>query len=271
MAKGILTSLHGRLLGLDSDGRLLVPGGIVNGGEGKSPILMPGGSDVAIFDDFTGAAQAYSTTPISGWRSRKGSDGACVDWTGTDAASGTIVGTIGSTTASMAVSGSQMDRGLDWKANQGGLTLEVRIKLSQIATIAAYIGFTDQVSALEMPINSAASADTITTTCTDGCGFLFDTSFATKKWWAVGVANDVDAVGSASLLAPVAATYDVLRIELDTSGNASFYLNNKRIASVPNAVTPTIALTPVIAGFNRTTTAAPTLTVDYIALSGKRV
>jgi hypothetical protein len=227
---------------------------------------------VTQFDDFVGGGQALSTTIINGWRSRKGSDGACVDWTTTAAVSGTVVGTIGNTTASMAVSGTQLDSALSWKANQGNLILQARVKLSVITNIAAFIGFTDQTGALEMPINSAASADTITTTATDAVGFMFDTSMATDDWWLVGVANDVDATLQDMAAAPVAATYATFRIELSTAGVATFYYNGTAVGtSMTGAVTATVALTPIIAGFNRTTTGAPTITADYLYVSADRV
>lgn len=270
MAKGILTSLHGRLSGLDADGRLLAPGGLTVGGEGQSPIVLPGGLHVAFFDDFNGASVAYSTTPLNGWRSRKGTTNA-VDWTLT--APHSIQGTLGDTTASMAVSGIQFDRGLDWKANQGNVTIEARVKLGKIATIAMFFGFTNQVAALQMPIQSAASADTFTSNAADATGFMFDTSMTTKNWWLVGNAASVAPVAVNTALAPVAATYEVLRIELDTLGNATFYRNNKRIGRLALAVTPTVALTPVIAAFNRATATDGTciVTADYFALSGMRV
>jgi hypothetical protein len=225
------------------------------------------------YDDFCGGGVAFSTTIQSGWRSRKGSDGACVDWTVTPAVSGTVVGTIGSTTASMAVSGVQLDRGLSWKANQGDLILEARVKLSAITNIAVFIGFTDQTGALEMPIQSAASADTFTTNATDAVGFMFDTSMATDTWWLTGVANDVDATHQNSAAVPVANTYQVFRVELSTAGVATFYIDGVQVGTstgLSGAVTATVALTPVIAGFNRTTSGTPTITADYVCVSGAR-
>lgn len=224
------------------------------------------------YDDFEGGGVAFSTTVSSGWRSRKGSDGACVDWTVTPAVDGTAVGTIGNTTASMAVSGIQLDAGLSWKASQTDLVFETRLQLSRITNIAVFCGFTDQTSALEMPIQSAASADTITTNATDAVGFMFDTSMTTAKWWLVGVANDVDATAQNSSVAPVAATYNVLRVELSSSGVATFYIDGVAVGSaMTGALTSTVALTPVIAAFNRTTTGAPTVTSDYIYTSAARV
>lgn len=265
----IQTSLHGRLLGLDTQGRLIVPAGVVSGNHG-SQIALASPSTAGFFEDFTGSGQAFSTTVIDGWLSRKGTTNA-VDWTVTEAVGGTVVGTIGDTTASMAVSGVQLSRGLNWKANQGNLVLEARVKLSQITTITTFIGFTDQVAALEMPIQSAASANTLTTTATDAVGFMFDTSMTDDKWWLVGVANDVDATHQDTTFAPVAATYEVFRIELTATGAANFFRNGKQVGStMSGAVTATVALTPVIAGFNRTTSATPTITADYIHVSASR-
>lgn len=224
-----------------------------------------------MFDDFDGGAQAFSTTIIDGWRSRKGSDGQCVDFTVTEAVGGTVVGTIGDTTASMAVSGVQLDRALTWKANQGNLVFETRVKVSQIATIALFFGFTDQVGALEMPIESAASANTITTTATDAVGFMFDTSMTDDNIWLVGVANGTDATHEDTDIAFVADTYKVLRIELSTTGVATFYIDGTQVGSaMTGAVTATVALTPVLAGFNRTTTGTPTITADYVYVSANR-
>lgn len=226
---------------------------------------------VAEFDDFCGGGVAFSTTIQSGWRSRKGSDGACVDWTVTPAASGSVVGTIGSTTATMAVSGVQLDRGLSWKANQGDLVFEARVKLSAITNIAVFIGFTDQTAALEMP--ASLSVTTFTTNATDAVGFLFDTDATTDTIRLVGVANDVDATHQDTSLAPTAATYAVYRIELTTAGVATFYIDGVQVGSasgLSGAVTPTVALTPVIAGFNRTTSGTPTITADYVYTSAAR-
>ena len=274
----ILTSIHGKQLGLDDQGRLVCPGGfrtgsgLVNGAVGGQ-IDIHSALSTTFFDDFSQSTQAFSTTPVNGWLSRKGTTNA-VDWTTTEAVNGTVVGKVGDTTASMAVSGVQLSRGLNWKANQGQLVFEARVQTGIITNIAIYIGFTDQVAALEMPIQSAASADTITTNCTDGCGFMFDTSMTTQKWFIVGVANDVDATLQNTTIAPVAATYQVFRIEVGTTGLATFYINGTQVGTqMTGALTATVALTPVIAAFNRTTANGATtiITADYIHTSALRV
>jgi hypothetical protein len=229
---------------------------------------------VDVFQDFTGGSVAFSATLPAGpnaFRSRVGTTNA-VAWTTTGAAGGTVVGTIGDTTASMAVSGVQLDSGLDWRADQGDLWFEARVKQSTISTIAVFIGFTDQVSALEMPIQSAASANTLTTNASDAVGFMFDTSMTADTWWLVGVAANTDATHQNTALAPVADTYATFRVELSTAGVATFYYNGAEVGTaMTGAVTATTLLTPVIAGFNRTTTGTPTITADYVYVSGLRV
>jgi len=252
------------------DHELLVRSGNVILGAPGAQIYLPSNEKVAFFEDFEKSGQAYSTTAVDGWLSRVGTTNT-VNWTVTEAVSGTVVGTIGDTTASMAVSGVQLSRGLNWKANQGNLVFEARVKLSQVTTISVFVGLTDQVSALEMPIQSAASADTITTNATDAVGFMFDTSMATDNWWLVGVANNVDATAQNMGSAPVADTYATFRIEVSSAGVATFYYNGTAVGTaMTGAVTATVALTPVIAGFNRTTTGTPTVTADYVHVSADR-
>jgi hypothetical protein len=265
-------SLFGNDLGLGPRGELLTRSSLVSGAHGKQ-IVLPSIDTEAFHDGFGGSGQAYSTTPINGWLSRKGTTNA-VDWTLTEGVAGGIVGKVGDTTASMAVSGIQLARGLNWKANMGGLRQLWRVKLGIITNIAVFIGFTDQVAALEMPIQSAASANTITTNATDACGFFFDTSMTADTWWTAGVKADVDTTHFNTTFAPVADTYAYFGIEVSALGAASFFYNGQQVGTtMANAVTATVALTPVIAAFNRTTANGATtiVTANLFNISGNRV
>lgn len=247
---------------------MLVRSGVAALGATGGQIYLPSAQKVAFFEDFEKSGQAYSTTAVDGWLSRVGTTNT-INWTVTEAASGTVVGTIGDTTASMAVSGVQLSRGLNWKANQGNLVLEARVKISAITNIAVFVGFTDQVSALEMPVT--LSTTTFTTNATDAVGFLFDTAATTDTIRLVGVANDVDATAQDTSLAYVADTYKTFRIELSAAGVATFYIDGTAVGTaMTGALTATVALTPVIAGFNRTTSGTPTITADYMHVSADR-
>ncbi len=276
MPRQILKSQHGRELGIDSQGFTLSKG-FASGepGTGRTLDIDPNPHRAILFEDFLGGGVALGTTLAAvgnAFRSRVGSDGAVVNWTVTPAVNGTIAGVLGNTTASMAVSGVQLDAGLDWRASQGNLVMEARVHLSKITNIAVFVGLTDQTGALEMPIHSAASGNTLTTNATDGVGFMFDTSMTDDTWWLTGVANDVDATAQNTGVAPVISTYEVLRVELSAAGLANFYRNGVQVGStMTGAVTAGTVLTPVIAGFNRTTSGNGTITADYVYVAGDRV
>lgn len=223
-------------------------------------------SMVRLYDDFEGDVIADQ------WgNATKGSDGATVDFAISADVNGKVRGTTGAGAGgTMAANGIQLHRALNWKANQGGLSFEARVQVSAITNISFFVGLTDQIASLEAPVTSAASADTITTNATDAVGFMFDTSMTTTKIWLVGVANDVDATAQNSLIAPVAATYITLRVDVTPAGVATFFINGVAAGTaMTGVVTATVALTPVVTVFTRTAASA-TMDVDYISVQALR-
>lgn len=221
-------------------------------------------SGPVLFDDFLGDLIGDE------WGVRKGSDGQAVDFAINAQADGAIRATTGDdAAASMAANGVQLESALNWKAANGGLSMTARVRIEAITTCSLFVGLTDQVSALEAPIISAASADTITTNATDAVGFMFDTSMSTDRIWLVGVADDVDATHVDSGVAPVAATYITLRVDVSAAGVATFYINGTLVGTVEDAVTPSVALSPVITFFRRAATATY-VDCDYILVRQNR-
>ncbi|HEX6992387.1 MAG TPA: hypothetical protein VF151_10895 [Gemmatimonadales bacterium] len=153
--------------------------------------------------------------------------------------------------ATMALNGAQMHSQLNWRANGGGLVWEGRVNLDAITNVCLFIGMTDQRAALEMPFTLAAG-DVLTANATDACGILFDTGADTDDWWLVGVAAGVAAAKQDTALAPVAGTFELWRVEVNSAGQATFYRNNVLIGTaMAGAVTSSVLLTPVIAAFSR--------------------
>jgi hypothetical protein len=217
-----------------------------------------------LFDDFLGDVLADE------WGAAVGSDTA-----GATAAINAQIGgvvrmtTANSTAGTMATNGAQLHSALNWEAENGGLVFEARVKLSAITGVALFVGFTDQVAALEIPIQSAGSSETLTSNATDAVGFLFDTAMATDNIWLVGVKNNTDATHQNSGKAPTAATFHTYRIEVDSSGNATFFFDNVQVGTVmAGALTASVALTPVIAAFSNST--AKNVDVDYIFVQSER-
>lgn len=263
----ILTSIHGRLLGLGHNKELIAPEGLVSGRHGKQ-LSHSAPSIVSKFDDFTSGFDTDS------WLATEGTDSATSD---AAVLSGGIGGVLRLTTGDagtgLAADTEQItQKQLMWQASNGRLAAEFRLKLSAITTCWVFIGFTDTVAAaLEAPIMSAGSADTLTTNATDAVGIMFDTRMATDNWWLTGVKNDVDATAQNSGFAPVANTYETWRIEIDASGNATFYRNGNPVGVVmSNAITPATDLTLVMAASKTSVAASMTVDFDYVHASMAR-
>jgi hypothetical protein len=248
--RNILVSLHGNRLGLNTAGDLIADGRIMALNAG-SPARR-----VTWFDDFLG------DTINAGYALLEGTDSATSDFAISTGVGGTAILTTGdSATHTMAGNGISVDLGaLFWKASNGGLTFETRIQLDVITNVAYFVGFTDQVTPLEMPWG--LSTTTYTSNQSDGFGFLFDTAATTDTIRCVGVKADTDGTPVDTSLAPVAATYMTLRVECDTAGTARFYADGVLVGTITNAVTTTVALTPIIAAYSSATSSV-VFTVDY--------
>lgn len=216
-------------------------------------------STLELFDDFLG--KTLSTR----WAATAGSDspaGAAIN----AQVGGVLRLTTGDSNASQAADAIQVNGDLNWKAANGGLTMTARVKISAIAAVQVNIGFTDQTAALEMPIT--LSSTTYTTNATDAAVFVFDTNATTDTIRCMGVANDVDAThvdtGNAW-----DTNWHVFRIDIDSSGNAKFYIDGAYVGTVASAVTASVALTPVFAARSLAAN-SKTLDVDYVRVAMKR-
>jgi hypothetical protein len=261
----ILTSLHGRKAGLGAENtagqQLIVPGGYVSGCHGKQ-MAMPSPSMVAFTDDFIGDAVDARWNVVEGTDSGTSGDSILAGGIG-----GVLRLTTGDAGTGLAADMIQVTQALQWQASNGGLAIEARFKLSAITTCYAFFGWTD-LTTLEAPIESAASGDTLTSNATDAVGFMFDTRMTTDNWWLVGVANNTDATAQNSGYAPVADTYEVLRIELSAAGVATFFRNGVQVGTaMTGAVTAATDLTPTIAVSKTSVTASMTLDCDYITMA----
>lgn len=263
----ILKSVVGRMLGLDHNKALIVPKGLISGEHGKQ-LAAPAPNKVVLFDDFT---NGFNTGT---WLATEGSDAVT-----SNAAilSGGIGGVLRLTTGDagtglVADTEQITQNSLMWQASNGGLVFQTRVKLSAITDCYVFLGFTDTVAAaLEAPIMSAGSANTLTTNATDAVGFMFDTRMTADTWWAVGVDTDVDATAYNTTYAPVADKYETFRIELDTSGNATFFRNGLQVGPVmSNAVAPGTDLTAVVTVSKTAFAVSMTMDVDYIHVAMDR-
>lgn len=252
----VLVSLHGSRIGLNAAGDLII--------DNKIAVANPNNPVTRItwYDDFLG--DALNTQ----YNFQEGSDTAADFAINVQKGGVARLSTAASATLTMAVNGAQVDLGaLNWYASNGGLSMEVRLKCDAVTTLALFIGFTDQTSALEMPWTG--STTTYTSNQSDGFGFLFDTGFTTKTIRCVGVAADTDVTNVDTSDAWAAATYKKFRLECDASGTVKYYIDGVLVATIALAVTPTVALVPIIAGFARAASAR-NIDIDYLRASMDR-
>lgn len=258
----IQVALHSngpRGVGLNSDNDLII---------NEKFYVPPPGKLVRYFDDFFGDLIADE------WNVVEGSD--------TTTSNALIVSGIGgqcdlitgdSATVTYAGNGIQITHGAfyNWKAANGGLRFETRLKIDDITLTSFFCGFTD-LGTFQGPIESAGSGNTLTTNASDAVGFMFDTRMTDDKIWLVGVAGDTDATAQNSGTAPVNGTYITLAVEIDSSGKAIFYINGDRVGTVmTGAVTTTVALTPTVAATSLDSGTSRTVSVDYVDVRMHRV
>lgn len=270
----ILSSVHGRHLGLSPEGkdgahkgkRTLISSGGYSSGYHGNQFHLPSPSRVVYFEDFLGDVVPDQINALEGTDSATSNAAILAGGMG-----GVLQLTTGDAGTGLAADMEQITWALTFQASNGGLSFQTRIKLSAITTCYVFVGFTDLAASLEGPIISAASADTITTNATDAVGFMFDTRMSNDTWWLVGVANDVDAKAQNSGYAPVADDYETLRIDVTSGGAADFYRNGIHVGTtMSGAVTAGADLTPCIAVSKTSVAASMTAEIDYVQVAMNR-
>lgn len=284
--KRILRALLGQQsnkLGSVDDYRLLSEQGYMSGAWGRQ-MAIPDLRSVVTFDDFN------DSTLLGTWAVSKGTDGADANFAAAAGLSGVIQGTTGATTTTMAGSGIQICSALNFQAQgaagsaaTNNLEFDVRVQASAITGLCLFVGFTNQVAALQMPIQGTGGGNAFTVNAANCVGFLYDTNMTTTDWWCVGAKASVAANGIDCGSGPTAATYDQLHVSIDQLGNANFWRTTggsllsqpaqqppSSAVTMANAVNPTTPLTPVIAAFSRIA-ASKTIQADYIYASMDRI
>lgn len=183
---------------------------------------------------------------------------------------GRVLITTASDDGAHSANGSSIGLGaLDWRADAGGLAMEVRMQISAITDVALFVGFTDALgSTVEAPLFlNAADFDS---DADNACGVVFDTDGTTAQWAHGGVKATADTTPAYSGTAPEAATYVIIRVEVSAAGAVTGYINGTAIgAAVANAITATTPIVPIVFVHNRGA-AARTALVDYLWVQANR-
>lgn len=221
-----------------------------------------------IYDDFTYQAIAETYTP---WILNSGTDPQAIDPAISAAERGVLLMTTGDDDGTTAVDATQLIAHIPVQADSGGLVFECRLHINTaITNVSIFAGLTD-VTTLEEAFSNAA--DVITSNADDACGFLYDTSATTDEWWMCAVDSTVDDAGNATLgTAPVADTYQVLRMEVSADGaTINFYIDGtlEDTLSADTGVSPDVNLYATIIACGDGT-ASKTVDVDFIYVGHDR-
>jgi hypothetical protein len=240
-------------------------------GEGH---IDTGRSRYEVFDDFLGAA--IDTT--NNWIVFAGSD---ADATAAATVAGVPEGQIlmGSGGTGAADDGTVLSLIL---LSQGSLVslgttvFETRVSFDQLTGTSWNFGLSDVLAeATErsmFTVNSGVVADG-GLTVTDAVAFAFSTdATATTKWQTCNeIAGTINAVENALATGPTADTYATLRIEVDSAGNAKFFIDGEWVYTKLLAVATTALLIPFIGGNSADDADVATdVSIDYIYFSGAR-
>lgn len=213
--------------------------------EAEGPITLNSGSDAQAVDPAIDTAQAGGV-----WR--------------------LVTGNADGTTAADASQLVWSDVPIQLDSMGGDLTLEARVRIkSAITTVSVFFGLTDSTS-LEEPFTNAS--DSITSTATDGAGFLYDTGATTDTWWGVAVDTNTDDTGNASTgIAPVADTWQVLRMVVASDGaSVRFFVDGTLYLTLSGGgCGPDVVLYPTLIAC-ATTTTSRTVDIDWIKAQGVR-
>jgi hypothetical protein len=137
--------------------------------------------------------------------------------------------------------------------SQGGIwwypaknpVVEHTFSIDVITNVAIFAGFSDAVSEASSLLPFGLVTATLTDTCLDGAGFLFDTRQTLSYFNIVNTIAGTQAFTQlGSSYVPVAATTLRLRTAIDSDGKARYYWNGASVGSKTTAVTTTTPLVP---------------------------
>jgi len=251
-------------------------GGEASVGRQGGSIVIPGSPDVvAIFDDFLG--HIGDTGAVKGWEFVNGDadTGATGSIGHVSATNGVMrvnfTGTaLNTPAAAIGFTGGLMK---NWKANQKNLRFQARVKIPSLASVNAFIGFSDSGGA-EMPAYDTGGG--VITNAADAVGWMYSNLGGSTNWRGVSARSVAGDSGDQTIndtggLGPTANVYDVLEIRFgsDSGDYADFYRNGLFVNRINQPVDKAVAMTPGVWLFG-SDTGTIQVDTDYINVSANR-
>lgn len=204
----------------------------------------------------------FDRSDLSGWALQKGSDASAKlpAHIAGSAISAIRLETGNAVTGTMAVNGSQINGRQLWRADRDGLVFEARTQIVGLAGNVCFIGLSVSGVSLQMPATLGAG-NVMTVNSANFVGFLYDAAADTDNWWMVSA---LSSTGKKVDTGVAPSGYVVLRAEIDTAGNATFFFNGALAGTISAAVSPTAVMALVASAYCRDTTDDRFLDLDYL-------
>lgn len=153
------------------------------------------------------------------------------------------------------------------------MAVECRLEMAALTARAVFVGFTGTMADAQSDL-VAGSTSTIAYTETNLVGFLYDVGLTTDvEWHMVHSGGSTTAVTDGLLLnsgvTPVINEMNILRVEVDNSGTARWYIDEELLKTLEGAVSTTAVFAGCVGAIATAATSA-TVTVDYIAVEAER-
>lgn len=215
------------------------------------------------FDDFVTPGLSAAAAP---WQADAGSTGAHT----TDAA-GLAGGVLVGTTAATDNDHLTLALSTTLSVANGWVFFDTRVQLPSIAGIEVEFGLNDALSEAAGVAFSDHTVAGATAVAEDAAVFAFSTEDSITTWHVNTVrdaATDVvQAVNTGTTVE--AATWYQLGVAIDSSGNAFFYIDGARVATIENAVATDALLTPWLTVASDGGD-AKAVNIDYVGVSAVR-
>lgn len=224
----------------------------------RTSSALGSGSQVAFFDHFFGNVGA-SALPAP-WVEDAADLGAALPL----GATGSQSGLLGLTTDTSSGDNITIALGTHWKISDGWLFFETNVALGQTATTVFEVGLSDALNENGGLAFSDHTVAGVTDVAANAVVFAYDSAAGAN--WLVNTSN---AGTPQAVNTGVAASTSriTLRIEVNATGDAWFYVNNNLVATVDGAIATTALVGPWLS-LVTLTTAAKTANVDYVSVVG---
>ena len=124
--------------------------------------------------------------------------------------------------------------------------IEAKVRITDIDKTVFFFGFSDANTETSPACTIDYDTTTLAAAATDAAGFLSDADKSTSLYYAAHVATGGSVAAATTGITPTDAAYHVLRIKLDSSGNATWYIDGTPVYYKATAVTDV----PLCAIFN---------------------